>query len=242
MASDLIERLRTLAGAYPKDIFPPVSQIEAMQVSTIYPGLVDRCSAAMGRHFEPTFVECADALAAQAAEIERLTKEIGDLEEEGCRRDDECAKAEARADALAARVAELEAALRQIEGWEPATQEVTLAHQMANLALAALHPKAPAPAGEAEVRDDGGAKAWREGAIAGWNACRRSIYASCEDVDKEAEAAGKHEGEHALGYARGMARAAKSIARGFCAMEAEDDDNLISVLQGTAPAGEGGGS
>lgn len=75
-----------------------------------------------------------------------------------------------------------------------------------------------------------------DGAIAGWNACRRSIYAVCEDVGKEAEAAGKHGGEHARGYAAGMARAAKSIARGFCAMEAEHDDNLAAALKTGAPS------
>lgn len=89
----------------------------------------------------------ADALAAQAAEIERLKALFAS-----------CAEARDAAGymgtvpdciaALAARVAELEAALRQIEGWEPATQEITLAHQMADLARAVLHPKAPAPAGE----------------------------------------------------------------------------------------------
>lgn len=137
--------------------------------------------------------ELADALAAQAAEIERLRKALIDtgnnlgatlgprvtteflmgvpeearlvlerltlrfLNAENALADrarrcvvlaTEKAAAEARADALAARVAELEAALRQIEEWEPATQEVTLAYQMADLARTALHPKAPAPAGE----------------------------------------------------------------------------------------------
>lgn len=77
-----------------------------------------------------------------------------------------------------------------------------------------------------------------EAAQAGWNACRRSVYAVCEDVGHEAEEATKFEGEHAKGYASGMARAAKSIARGFCAMEATDDDNFTSALRSLAPTTE----
>lgn len=82
---------------------------------------------------------------------------------------------------------------------------------------------------------------------AGWNACRKSIYAVCEDVDREAEetylkassggSATSTEGHlsefqsgHVSGYRSGMVRAAKSIARGFNSMEALDDDNVRTAL------------
>ena len=106
--------------------------------------------------------ELADALAAQAVEIEQLrnlfkidgeqhAQHIKDLtarhEARTLKYLDKVTAERVRADALAARVAELEAALRQIEGWEPATQEVTLAHQMADLARAALQGAASAGEG-----------------------------------------------------------------------------------------------
>lgn len=81
----------------------------------------------------------------------------------------------------------------------------------------------------------------------GWNACRKSIYAVCEDVDREAEETylkasktgsptsteghlSEFQSGHVSGYRSGMARAAKSIARGFNSMEAMDDDNLRTAL------------
>ena len=77
----------------------------------------------------------------------------------------------------------------------------------------------------------------RNAAIAGWNACRRSIYAVCEDVQNEADRlrttskpGTPSEEQHAKGYYAGSCFAAKSIARGFNSMEAEDDDNLIAAL------------
>lgn len=79
----------------------------------------------------------------------------------------------------------------------------------------------------------------REALIAGWNACRKSVYAVCEDVGAEADRirikgpVGTHsEEQHSKGYHAGMHRAAKSIARGFNSMEAEDDDNLRAALAG----------
>ena len=69
-----------------------------------------------------------------------------------------------------------------------------------------------------------------EAAKAGWNACRKSLYAVCEDMDREADEAAKHKGEHAKGYASGLRFAAKHIARAFCAMNAEDDDNFTAAL------------
>lgn len=88
-------------------------------------------------------------------------------------------------------------------------------------------------------------------AIAGWNACRRSIYAACEDVDREAEETylkaskggsptsteghlSEFQSGHVSGYRSGMVRAAKSIARGFNSMEAMDDDNLAAAIRSIA--------
>lgn len=75
-------------------------------------------------------------------------------------------------------------------------------------------------------------------AVAGWNACRKSLYAVCEDVGEEADririkgTVGSHsEEQHAKGYHAGTCHAAKSIARGFNSMEALDDDNLRAALR-----------
>lgn len=81
--------------------------------------------------------------------------------------------------------------------------------------------------------------------VAGWNACRKSIYAVCEDVSDEADRirikgpVGTHsEEQHAKGYHAGMHRAAKSIARGFNSMEAEDDDYLAAAIRRLAEGGD----
>ncbi|MEO3386058.1 hypothetical protein [Mesorhizobium sp. CAU 1741] len=80
-------------------------------------------------------------------------------------------------------------------------------------------------------------------AVAGWNACRKSIYAVCEDVQSEADRlqlsskpGTASEEQHAKGYYAGSRYAAKSIARGFCAMDARDDDNLVAALASLEPA------
>ena len=80
---------------------------------------------------------------------------------------------------------------------------------------------------------------------AGWNACRRSIYAVCEDVQNEAErlrtsskSGTPSEEQHAKGYYAGACYAAKSIARGFHAMEADDDDNVTAAVAALSKSGE----
>lgn len=85
--------------------------------------------------------------------------------------------------------------------------------------------------------------ALEEAAKAGWNACRKSLYAVCEDVQKQADdtrikapIGSAAEEQHAKGYHAGTNYAAKSIARGFNAMEAADDDNFnaaIAAIGGT---------
>jgi len=65
----------------------------------------------------------------------------------------------------------------------------------------------------------------------GWNACRRSIYAVCEDAAREGEGH-RSDTENAPRhhFGRGQMSAAKSIARGFNSMEARDDDNFTAAL------------
>lgn len=64
MIEDQVHKLRSLAVAYPLDIFPPVKPEEIKAHS----GLITRNSAAMGRHFASTFTEAADT-------IERLLRD-----------------------------------------------------------------------------------------------------------------------------------------------------------------------
>lgn len=63
----------------------------------------------------------------------------------------------------------------------------------------------------------------------GWNACRKSIYAVCEDVQEQNDPSKASMGSE--GFHRGACYAAKSIARGFGAFEAEDDDNFIEAAE-----------
>jgi Lar family restriction alleviation protein len=75
--------------------------------------------------------------------------------------------------------------------------------------------------------------------VSGWNACRLSIYTVCEDIqDREAEEI-TDRSEHAQGYKRGLKRAAKSIARGFGAMEAMDDDYVRAAIAAQKGADNG---
>lgn len=81
--------------------------------------------------------------------------------------------------------------------------------------------------------------------VAGWNACRKSIYAVCEDVTAEADRlqitskpGTASEEQHAEGYYNGQRYAAKSIARGFNSMEARDDDNLTEAIRRLAEGGD----
>lgn len=75
---------------------------------------------------------------------------------------------------------------------------------------------------------------YERGVIAGWNACRKSIYAVCEDVqdeyEKHREDTGSVNRHH---FGRGGMTAAKSIARGFGSLEAMDDDHVRAALSGS---------
>lgn len=77
----------------------------------------------------------------------------------------------------------------------------------------------------------------RKAAEAGWNACRKSIYTVCEDVQRQADdtrikasVGTAAEEQHSKGYHAGTHYAAKSIARGFNSMEATDDSNFSSAI------------
>jgi hypothetical protein len=54
----LIEQLRQLASAYPVEVFPDLTDEQRAMLG----GLIDRASAAMGRHLGPFFTQAADAL------------------------------------------------------------------------------------------------------------------------------------------------------------------------------------
>jgi len=81
---------------------------------------------------------------------------------------------------------------------------------------------------------------------AGWNACRKSLYAVCEDIQEKAAkpatsiARTADEQAHERGFYRGESSAATHIARAFSALDAMDDDNLRTALAkslGDADAG-----
>lgn len=78
-------------------------------------------------------------------------------------------------------------------------------------------------------------------AVAGWNACRKSIYAVCEDMTERQYNAARAvplrglptptQEAHSRGFYAGGKDAAKSLARGFNSMEAMDDDNLTDAIR-----------
>lgn len=73
--SELVQRLRNCAQAYPEDIFPPLSKEDVTRLQSNNRHLLDRASAAMGRHFGPLFTAAADALEAKQAKIDALMLE-----------------------------------------------------------------------------------------------------------------------------------------------------------------------
>lgn len=76
--------------------------------------------------------------------------------------------------------------------------------------------------------------------VAGWNACRKSIYAVCEDIGNEADrnrADTENPPRHHFG--RGEGDAAKRIARAFNSMEARDDDNVTAAIRSLRRPDEG---
>lgn len=68
MNDDFVLRLRSIANAYPEDIFGPVTDDERRE----HASLITRNSAAMGRHLGKFLAQAAD-------EIERLEHEIQGL-------------------------------------------------------------------------------------------------------------------------------------------------------------------
>lgn len=59
---DIAHRLKGWSEAYPEDIFRPLSEAEIKEVTKVYPGVIDRASAAMGRHFAKQMREMGVAL------------------------------------------------------------------------------------------------------------------------------------------------------------------------------------
>ncbi len=64
---DVIHQMRSIAQAYPEDIFPPLTEAEVKGHSAI----VSRASASMGRHF-------AKILKGMADDLERVTSGTSD--------------------------------------------------------------------------------------------------------------------------------------------------------------------
>lgn len=159
MASDLIERMRQF-NPWAETDWPEVarkaadalaaqaSEIERLKIERdMYKTSMEQSHKVL-EDVEPRMYAAEARVSDLSPEVERLRR-IADIQQRNADANYGLWKQEkARADALAARVAELENVLRQIEQWEPATQEITLAHQMADLARTALHPKTTAPAGE----------------------------------------------------------------------------------------------
>ena len=70
------------------------------------------------------------------------------------------------------------------------------------------------------------------GVVAGWNACRRSVYAVCEDIGTEADRnRSDTENPPRHHFGRGECDAVKRIARAFNSMEALDDDNATAAIR-----------
>ena len=103
-------------------------------------------------------------------------------------------------------------------------------HGEANAALIALAPDLVAALRQTLAR-----AAELEALVAGWEACRRSVYAVCEDARDTALAKMAGDlGERERGFYSGEASLAKSIARAFGAIEARNDDNLLAAIRALA--------
>jgi hypothetical protein len=70
--SELVHELRSIAGAYPEDIFGPVTDAEIKE----HASLITRNSAAMGRHLGQFLTKAADEIEAAHARAERMQAAI----------------------------------------------------------------------------------------------------------------------------------------------------------------------
>ena len=66
--TDLVDRLRSTAKAYPKDIFSPLTEVEKKALPR---GTMDRIASMMGRHMSKIIIEAADALEAAQAKLDK---------------------------------------------------------------------------------------------------------------------------------------------------------------------------
>jgi hypothetical protein len=73
LPTELVAKLLGFSSAYPEDMFPPLTKAEIAELPR---GILDRASAAMGRHVAKFAKEAADAVEAQHREIERLTRAV----------------------------------------------------------------------------------------------------------------------------------------------------------------------
>ena len=78
-STELVAKLIGFSSAYPEDMFPPLTKAEIAELPR---GILDRASAAMGRHVAKFAKEAADAVEAQHREIERLARELAEARAE----------------------------------------------------------------------------------------------------------------------------------------------------------------
>lgn len=203
-----------------------------------------RCSAGFGDFDERELVPAA-ALTAMArdlgdarAEIERLrdclrerpnTLLIAHENGDGERLTRIAAKAHARAEAAEATVSRLTAINATLMGDDEAAPRYTTKR---------LRQEVERQTGDLRAEVSMLRERLEKAGEDGWNACRKSIYAVCEDVQNEADRlqmsakpGTASEEQHATGYYVGQRYAAKSIARGFNSMNARDDDNFTEAAR-----------
>jgi hypothetical protein len=101
--SDIEQRLRDFAEAYPEDLFSPLTKEEVERLQSKGRHLLDRASAGMGRHFAPYAIQAADRIRDLEAALAEANDEISNLH-------DWYAKHQTR-------IREFEAALHHIADW-----------------------------------------------------------------------------------------------------------------------------
>lgn len=73
MSIELVMTLLGFSEAYPEDQFPPLTKAEIAELPA---GVLDRASAAMGRHLAKFAKQAADEIEEQHKEIERLRAKL----------------------------------------------------------------------------------------------------------------------------------------------------------------------
>ena len=70
--SDIEQRLRDFAEAYPEDLFSPLTKEEVERLQSKGRHLLDRASAGMGRHFAPYAIQAADRISDLEAALHHI--------------------------------------------------------------------------------------------------------------------------------------------------------------------------